>query len=108
MKTIPNKSNLLWFIAGSLIFSVLFVADMILTTQKLQLWIGDYHIHHSLLGVILIVMGSITVVYKWKKREPLPRTAILVLFFGILIIVEWGLLHYTECGERYLLITKNE
>lgn len=41
MKTIPNKSNLLWFIAGSLIFSVLSVIDMVLTAQKLQLWIGD-------------------------------------------------------------------
>lgn len=106
-KTHLHTSKLLWTTVGLLIFFVLFVIDL-LTPQSVQLWIGDYHIHHSLLGVVLVVISVVIIIYKWKKREPIPRIIIFALFFGIFVIVEWGLVHYTECGGRYLLITKNE
>jgi len=35
-----------WLIFGSIVFVVFFVVDIFLTGQRLQLWIGDYHIHH--------------------------------------------------------------
>lgn len=97
-----------WLIFGLIVFIAFFVVDTILTDQRLQLWIGDYHIHHSFAGLILTVTSSVVLAYKWKKREKLPQIAIYTLLFGIILMVEWGLLHYTECGGRYLLITKNE
>lgn len=97
-----------WLIIGSITFFVLFVTDVILTSQNLQFWIGDYHVHHSLIGLVLVITSSATLAYKWKRRKILPRAAIIVLLIGILLMIEWGILHYTECGGRYLFITKNE
>lgn len=103
-----EPERLLWLIFGLIVFVAFFVVDIFLTGQRLQFWIGDYHVHHSFAGFILTVTSSVVLVYKWKKREELPQIAVVTLLVGILLMVEWGLLHYTECGGRYLLITKNE
>jgi hypothetical protein len=47
---------------------------------KIQLWIGEYHIHHSTLAVILIIIG-------------------------LIILLHWYYAHHAECGG-WLWITK--
>lgn len=108
IKTHEPGKFLLWLIGGPIAFVVFFIIDNILTVYRLQFWINHYHIHHSFVGLLLVAVSSAILTYRWKKRQEVPHIVIGALFLGIVLMIEWGFSHYTECGGRYLLITKNE
>lgn len=57
---------------------------------RLELWIGNIHIHHNFFGIVLMIIG-LNVYFKSK------RWGIILIIMGILLIVQWYIC-YPEAG----------
>lgn len=71
---------------------------------RLQFWINDYHIHHSFLGIVLILIGLFVILKFRKENEPMARVGLTVFVIGFQILIHWILFCYPEVGE-FLLIS---
>jgi hypothetical protein len=64
---------------------------------SLQLWIQNYHIHHSFIGLVFIAIG-LTTLAKSRLREPWVYVGFTFTAIGMISLLHWILFYYGECG----------